>query len=96
MSDPSTLDSALDLAAKLGVELTPLERAIAIAGNQTRLAELLSTPTKRVLGQHVTNWKRRGVPVDRCPAIERAVGGAVTCHDLRPDVFPAPPIKAAA
>jgi len=26
------------------------------------------------------------VPAERCPAIERATGGAVTCEELRPDV----------
>lgn len=77
-------------------DTTPLDRAIASAGGQTRLAELLSTPEKRVLSQHITNWKARGIPADRCLAIEKAVAGAVTCHDLRPDVFPAPPTEAAA
>lgn len=28
----------------------------------------------------------RSVPPSRCPAIERATGGAVTCEELRPDV----------
>jgi len=26
------------------------------------------------------------VPAERCPAIEKATGGAVTCEELRPDV----------
>lgn len=75
---------------------TALDRAITAAGGQTRLAELLSTPYRRVLSQHITNWKARGVPADRCLAIQTAVDGAVTCHDLRPDVFPPPPAEAAA
>lgn len=29
---------------------------------------------------------RRRTPPDRCPAIELATGGAVTCEQLRPDV----------
>lgn len=29
---------------------------------------------------------RRRVPADRCPDIEAATGGAVTCEELRPDV----------
>lgn len=28
----------------------------------------------------------RVVPAERCPAIERATGGAVRCEELRPDV----------
>jgi len=32
-------------------------------------------------------WRSRGeVPADRCPAIERATDGVVTCEQLRPDV----------
>ena len=34
----------------------------------------------------VTAWRKRGIPADRCPAIERATSGAVTCETLRPDV----------
>jgi DNA-binding transcriptional regulator YdaS (Cro superfamily) len=36
--------------------------------------------------QAVNNWRRRGVPAERCPSIERATGGKVRCEDLRPDV----------
>ncbi len=36
----------------------------------------------------VSQWRRgiKQVPAERCPAIERATGGAVRCEDLRPDV----------
>ena len=36
----------------------------------------------------VNQWANgvRQVPAERCPAIERATGGAVRCEDLRPDV----------
>jgi len=36
----------------------------------------------------ISQWKTgaRQVPAERCPAIERATGGAVTCEELRPDV----------
>jgi DNA-binding transcriptional regulator YdaS (Cro superfamily) len=36
----------------------------------------------------VSQWKTgaRQVPAERCPAIERATDGAVTCEELRPDV----------
>jgi DNA-binding transcriptional regulator YdaS (Cro superfamily) len=35
----------------------------------------------------VTQWINgdRQVPIERCPAIERATNGAVTCEELRPD-----------
>ena len=34
----------------------------------------------------VIAWRRRGIPADRCPLIERATAGAVTVEQLRPDV----------
>lgn len=36
----------------------------------------------------VSQWRYgiKQVPAERCPAIERATGGAVTCEELRPDV----------
>jgi DNA-binding transcriptional regulator YdaS (Cro superfamily) len=39
----------------------------------------------------VSNWRMRNkVPAERCHAIETLTAGAVTCRDLRPDVFGAP------
>ena len=36
----------------------------------------------------VNQWSNevRQVPAERCPDIEAATGGAVTCEELRPDV----------
>ena len=36
----------------------------------------------------ISQWanKQRPIPAERCPAIEKATGGAVTCEELRPDV----------
>jgi len=36
----------------------------------------------------ISQWASgvRPIPAERCPAIERATGGAVTCEELRPDV----------
>jgi len=63
---------------------TPIERACAAAGGQTKLAELLGITVGAV-----NHWVagRGVVPAERCPAIERAVSGAVTRAELRPDVF---------
>lgn len=56
--------------------------AITIAGGQTELARLIGARQ-----QEVWNWLNgRPVPEHRCPAIERALEGRVTCEDLRPDV----------
>lgn len=66
--------------------MTGLEKAIATAGTQVRLASLLGITT-----QSVNRWvnKYRGVvPADRVLAIYRATG--VTPHELRPDLHPTP------
>lgn len=34
----------------------------------------------------VIEWRRRGIPPERCPAIERATHGAMHVETLRPDV----------
>lgn len=49
-------------------------------GGPTAVARMLGIKAPSVIG-----WGGR-VPPDRCPAIERATGGAVTCEQLRPDV----------
>lgn len=47
-----------------------------------------------VSSQAVSQW--RLIPVKRCRAIEAATNGAVTVHDLRPDIFgPAPGVAPA-
>lgn len=61
--------------------MNAIERATHAVGGATALAEALS-----VSPQAITNWKARGVPVDRCIDIERATNGTVRCEDLRPDV----------
>lgn len=43
------------------------------------------------IGAHSPDMSRwssgdRPIPPDRCPAIERATSGRVTCEELRPDV----------
>lgn len=61
--------------------MTPIAKAAASVGGQSRLAELLGvkppTVNQWVLG-------RRQVPAARCPEVERL--SAVRCEDLRPDV----------
>jgi len=34
----------------------------------------------------VSEWRTRGIPADRCPAIERATKGGVTCEEICPRV----------
>lgn len=47
------------------------------------------TAVARIVGckvPSVIEWRRRGIPPERCPAIERATAGSVVCDVLRPDV----------
>jgi DNA-binding transcriptional regulator YdaS (Cro superfamily) len=62
--------------------MTAIDRAISSAGTAAELARRLG-----VLPQHINNWRKRGVPAERCVAIECATEGVVTRHELRPDVF---------
>lgn len=69
--------------------MKPIERAIEAAGaGQKGLADAIG-----VTPQQVNQWVTgdRPVPAKHCIAIEAAAGGAVTRHDLRPDVFGPPP-----
>lgn len=75
--------------------MNALDKAIDHAGGVTALAEKLG-----VRQSVVSNWRTRGVsprvPAERCIAIEQATKGAVTRHDLRPDVFGPAPAQAQA
>lgn len=73
-----------------------LEKAIAIAGSQIKLAagiaEFLNRPT--VSQQTISYWVRSGILLDAewWPAIEHVTNMEVTRNHLRPDVFRAQPV----
>jgi len=75
------------------IEEPAIARAVRLCGGQTALARQLGIKQPSVHG-----WLRTGLaPAHRCRAIETATGGAVTVHELRPDVFgPAAPSAASA
>lgn len=59
--------------------------------NDATLIDRLGGPTAiaRMCGikpPSVFEWRQRGIPPARCPAIERAIEGRMTCEELRPDV----------
>ena len=59
-----------------------LSMAVQICGSQKALADSIGVPH-----QTVWAWISRGsIPAERCPDIERATNGAVTCEELRPDL----------
>jgi DNA-binding transcriptional regulator YdaS (Cro superfamily) len=59
-----------------------LQQAIDQFGTAAALARQLGV--KPML---ISHWKNRGVPPNRCKAIEKATGGKVRATDLRPDIF---------
>lgn len=61
-------------------EKHPVDRAADAVGGAAKLATILG-----VSAQAISNWKERGVPIERCMAIETATGGTVTRRDLRAD-----------
>lgn len=63
---------------------TPIERAIKLAGSEEKLAERIGYSQVAV-----NKAKRRGHPsAEMAVKIERALDGAVTRSDLRPDLWP--------
>ena len=62
-----------------------LKRACTLIGSQSLLAAVVGVTQPSV--NHMLRSGRR-VPAEWCLKIERATGGAVTRHDLRPDLYP--------
>ncbi len=58
----------------------PLDQAAMHMAGRTKLAIALDVSVAAI-----GNWKKRGVPYEKCPAIERLTGGKVTRQQLRPD-----------
>lgn len=65
--------------------MKPLHKAIEQIGGPSNLASLLGVSV-----QAVCFWRdgQRRLPAEKCPDIERATGGVVTCEELRPDLVP--------
>ncbi len=70
--------------------LKALQRAIDEAGSQAELARRIASDELPIKQQHVWNWLNRDkeVPAEAVIPIERATGGKVTRHELRPDLYP--------
>lgn len=78
----------------MSASLEALNKAIGVVGSPTELAKRVG-----VSPQNVFNWKKRGVPAERVPAVVRATNGAIQAHELRPDLpelFPVPTDSVAA
>lgn len=64
----------------------PLKRACEIAGGQKPLATRIGTSQSQVW--YWLEKAKKGVSPEFCAIIERETG--VSCHELRPDIFPIP------
>lgn len=63
---------------------TALDRAIACVGSAAELGRRCGVKSRSV----VQGWKDRGrVPAEYALKVEEACDGAVTCHELRPDLY---------
>ncbi len=68
--------------------MTPLERAIDLAGGIAPLARLIQQQPATV-SAWLNRGRRRGrivAPAEHCPSIELALRGAVTCEELNASV----------
>lgn len=61
-----------------------IQKACTLAGGQSALARQLSI-SQGLVWQWLNG--KQAVTAERCVAIESATEGAITRHDLRPDVF---------
>lgn len=61
--------------------MMPIQKAAKVLHGLAALASQIGESQ-----QTVSNWKARGVPSARCPSIELATAGVVTCEELRPDI----------
>jgi DNA-binding transcriptional regulator YdaS (Cro superfamily) len=65
--------------------MAALARAVRLLGSQVKTGRAIG-----VSPQAVSEVMRRGrrVPAEWCLKLEKATGGAVTAHALRPDLYP--------
>ena len=59
-----------------------MENVIDHLGGPAAVARLVNCKPPSVIG-----WRRRSIPADRCPALEKASLGKYPCEQLRPDVM---------
>ena len=71
--------------------VSAIKLAVFYAGGQTELARKITAlaGSRRITQQSVSLWVAKNlVPADRVLQIEAVVGGLVTRHQLRPDIYP--------
>lgn len=69
------------------MSIEALKTAIRIAGSQEALGEMIGKD-QTTISTWLLGKTKKGVPAEDALLIENAVNGAVTRHELRPDLYP--------
>lgn len=67
-----------------------LQHAVSIAGGQTELAKAIDPEQSKLKQQNIWTWLNRDKKVSAKWAVKVSQATGVPCHELRPDIFPAP------
>lgn len=81
--------------AGMDAHTSVFDRLIAHFETQAELARRVSEAIGEPISYQAVHKWRTQIPANRCRMLEDLTGGAVSCYDMRPDIFP-PPTAAAA
>ena len=70
--------------------LEALQQAVDIAGGQTELAKIIDPTQKKLKQQNIWTWLNRDKKISARWVVKVSQVTGVPCHELRPDIFPAP------
>lgn len=69
--------------------LEALQKAVDIAGGQTELAKSIDPTQKKLRQQNIWTWLNRDKKTSAKWVVKVSQATGVSCHELRPDIFPA-------
>lgn len=78
---------------KLIKTLSPVEalqKAVDIAGGQTELVRLVDPEQESLKQQNIWTWLNRDHKTSAKWVVKVSQATGVSCHELRPDIFPEP------
>lgn len=70
--------------------LKALQKAVDTAGGQTELAKIIDPTQKKLKQQNIWTWLNRDQKTSARWVVKVSQATGVPCHELRPDIFPAP------
>lgn len=70
--------------------LQALQKAVDTAGGQTELAKSIDPTQKKLKQQNIWTWLNRDQKTSAKWVVKVSQATGVPCHELRPDIFPAP------